>query len=638
VLSPKHTKAPPGIALWIVLNVLLNCAGWALSAFHELNARGYAAVFVLAGVALSAFWKTRIKKAFRPFIFHVPRRRFKRAYPLAFLILAVAAIAGGFIYSPSNYDALAYRIPRIFHWLTEGRWHWIHTAFSRVNTRACGFEWVATPIILLTKSYRWIFLINVVSFCFLPGLVFSALRRLGIRSRVAWCWMWLFPTGYCFLLQAGSIGNDLGGALFALAAMDFALRAREGKSYRDLAIALFSTALLLAGKTSNLPLCLPLLAAMFPSLRLLIGHPLRSLVILLVVALSSSIPICLLNSKYCGDWTGLKPEYPQFHDNDPLLYVPTNAVLLTIQNLAPPILPFSRVWNDNIRGFVPASIGRRLDKDFERGAAHFSLPELQIEESTGLGFGLSWLLIVGLGACLFMHRAQWLNLGWYQWTCLVTPWFALLAFMSKSGLAAASRLIIPYYGLLIPLLLVQVGQSLLVRKRWWRILAVLSFCFAAIPLILSPSRPLLPMKTLLSKLSAENSHWHSVAHAVRAYSVYSERSNGFEPVSQKLPPGIKRLGLITFDDPEASLWLPFGSLVVEHVTPDDSADELRSRGIEYVLMSADKVQYIFGQTAAAWAAGHDAEIVQTFPLTLRARRGQVDWFLAKLKPKSPNPP
>jgi len=41
--------------------------------------------------------------------------------------------------------------------------------------------------------------------------------------------MWLVPTGYCFLLQAGSISNDLFGAVFAMAAVDFALRARQEK-------------------------------------------------------------------------------------------------------------------------------------------------------------------------------------------------------------------------------------------------------------------------------------------------------------------------------------------------------------------------------------------------------------------------
>ena len=155
------------------------------------------------------------------------RRRFRRPFPLAFLILAALAFLGGALHPPTNYDALAYRIPRVLHWLAVGQWHWIHTIFDRLNDRSCGIEWVSAPFIALLKTDRWLFLINVVSFLLLPGLVFSVFTRLGVRRRVAWHWMWLVPTGYCLVLQAGSIGNDLFGATFALAAVDFALRAKN---------------------------------------------------------------------------------------------------------------------------------------------------------------------------------------------------------------------------------------------------------------------------------------------------------------------------------------------------------------------------------------------------------------------------
>src|SRR6185312_9470520 len=49
----------------------------------------------------------------------------------------------------------------------------------------------------------------------------------GVRPRVAWHWMWIVPTGYCFLLQAGGIANDAFPTVDGLAMMDFALRARE---------------------------------------------------------------------------------------------------------------------------------------------------------------------------------------------------------------------------------------------------------------------------------------------------------------------------------------------------------------------------------------------------------------------------
>ena len=43
------------------------------------------------------------------------------------------------------------------------------------------------------------------------------LTRLGVRPRAAWCWMWLFPSGYGYVLQAGSVVNDMFGALLVLA-------------------------------------------------------------------------------------------------------------------------------------------------------------------------------------------------------------------------------------------------------------------------------------------------------------------------------------------------------------------------------------------------------------------------------------
>src|ERR1700685_2791722 len=107
------------------------------------------------------------------------------------------------------------------------------TGSPRVHARACGIEWVSAPLIALIKTDRLLFLINIVSFLFLPGLIFSIFTRLGVRRRVAWHWMWIAPTGYCFLLQAGSIGNDLFGAPFALAAVDFALRAKISRSPQD---------------------------------------------------------------------------------------------------------------------------------------------------------------------------------------------------------------------------------------------------------------------------------------------------------------------------------------------------------------------------------------------------------------------
>src|SRR6185312_10295516 len=138
-------------------------------------------------------------------------RRFRGAFPLAFFIVAAMEITGGILYPPTNYDALAYRVPRVLHWLAADQWHWIHSFFGQINNRSCGIEWVSAPLVALLKTDRLLFLINTVSFLFLPGLVFSVFTRLGVRRCVAWHWMWIAPTGYGLLLQAGSIGNDMFG-------------------------------------------------------------------------------------------------------------------------------------------------------------------------------------------------------------------------------------------------------------------------------------------------------------------------------------------------------------------------------------------------------------------------------------------
>ena len=153
-------RPPAAPAAWICICTFCNCAGWVLSACHQLNTAGYAVTLLLA---LAAIWMLRgrlFPGGLGGWNLRKQRRRFGRAFPLTFLVLALLAILGGAIHAPSNYDALAYRIPRVLLWLAEGQWHWIHTGFQRVNTRACGIEWLSAPLIAFTKTERWLFLIN----------------------------------------------------------------------------------------------------------------------------------------------------------------------------------------------------------------------------------------------------------------------------------------------------------------------------------------------------------------------------------------------------------------------------------------------------------------------------------------------
>src|ERR1041384_6003349 len=122
-----------------------------------LNPMGYSMTLLIGAVPLVVFCKSAIRAGrTRPRVGN-PVRRFRRIVPLTFLVLGALAFLGGALYPPTNYDALAYRTPRVLHWLAAQHWHWIHTELNRLNTRACGFEWITAPMLSLLRTDRLFF-------------------------------------------------------------------------------------------------------------------------------------------------------------------------------------------------------------------------------------------------------------------------------------------------------------------------------------------------------------------------------------------------------------------------------------------------------------------------------------------------
>ena len=622
---------PTLVLLWVWICAYLNCAGWLLSALHQLNARGYATVLLL-GVAAWLTWRKNHAAPPAPGIFHRQKflRRFRRPFPLAFLVLAAMAFLGGVIYAPANYDALAYRLPRILHWLAADQWHWIHSIFDRINNRSYGIEWVSAPCLALLKTDRPLFLINTISFLLLPGLVFSVFTRLGVRRRVAWHWMWLAPTGYCFVLQAGGIGNDLFGAVFALAAVDFALRAKTSKSSADIFASVLAAALMTGAKLSSLPLLLPWAVAILPSLNLFFRWPVRAVAVGGIALLVSALPTMVLNVKFSGDWSGAGLKHGDVK-HAALIKAGANAGLLVIHNLTPPVFPFAAAWERGVSNVIPARVTAKIGEVMvESRAARFSIEEMQMEESAGLGFGVSALFLASVLAAIFARREK-SAAGVSLWRLCVrwSPVISLLAVMTQSNLSGIARILTPYYLLLLPPLLACGGQELLLKKRWWRVAGFTVFILAAGLLIILPPRPLFPVQTILKHIQLPDSRLF--ARSKEVYTVYGQRNDGFAPARASLPPGLKVLGVVTYDDPETSLWWPLGSRRLEHVCPDDTAADLKARGIEYILLREQAIGQWFHCPLDAWLQQMNAQVVEKIPLDLRASTGSLDWYLVRLK-------
>jgi hypothetical protein len=478
-----------------------------------------------------------------------------------------------------------------------------------------------------------LFLLNYIPLLLMPGLIFSVATRLGVRPRVAWHWMWLLPTGYSFLLQGGSLGNDTTPAVYALAAVDFGLRAWASRRMGDLCLSILSAALLTGAKVSNVPLLLPWAIVVLPLLPLLMRRPVATFLLVLVAASVSLLPTALLNAHYCGDWTGLRLEQAVTEMKHPVVGIWGNALLLA-KNLAPPFFPAARWWNQSALALLPPALVNPMAANFETG--FYTLGELPVEDSAGLGFGVSWLLLISVVAAWWVRPVPMAQVeGTHsiprslRWALLVAPWFSLLAYSMKAALMDLPRHISGYYALLAPALLVGAGQVVIVRRRWWQALALGVMLLASAVVMLTPGRPLWPAQTILSKLLAWKPGQPQLKRALTVYSVYGVRSDPLANIRALLPPSLPVVGFMgSADDIDISLWRPLGSKRVKHILLSDSPEQIRQRGIRYAVVG--ELNLLENKTTLAdWQKRTGAELVATAIATVSVTQGPHSWYVVR---------
>ena len=614
---------------WIILCVFLSSSGWLLSLVGHLDRAGYSVVFAL-GLATLAVTGRRLQPRSRV---HISARklkwRFSHALPAIFLVLACLAFLGGILYSPTNYDGLTYRFPRVLHWLAEHRWHWIATVNDRMNYSGTGFEWLMAPCFAFTQSDRFFFLVNMASLVLMPGLVYGTFTRLGVARRMAWCWMWLLPCGYCFIAQAGGIGNDGFSAVFLLASVYFALEARRSGRVSDLWFGALAAALLTASKACNIPLVLPWFIVFLTTVDLLKKRLLASVVVGGVMGLASFAPIALLNIHYCGQWGGnSKADDHQMALTSPVHGILGNCLQIVTRNAMPPVMPLAKVWNEKTQKLIQSGPFRSLVQHFPR--LTLSWNELEQEEAAGLGLGLSALLLVtGVASLrgksmlrpsppLFSAPA----LG--KLVCLACV-VSLLAYMAKLGSESAARLISPYYPLLIGGVLLLPGAAALPRRRWWRNLTVVAALSALPVVVLTPSRPLWPALGILQKLAAKVPGNRLIERGLTVYATYRERADCLGPLRKHIPAGTEAVMFAGSDEPEVSLWRPFGTRRVFDLTAASEVGLRKEPSI--VIASEDGLADIYKGTVDQWVATLNGKVLGKEKLLTKVSRGIKEWYV-----------
>lgn len=608
---------------WIVFCTTSVAAGWLLSLVGQLNLLGYVIAMsstIALGIAVVSV---------EPVRWRISVHRFRKRLPLMFAIVGLFAFLGGVFYAPNNYDALTYRVPRLLQWVAVGRWNWIITANERMNYSGTNFEWLTAPLFLFSRTDRLFFVLNFIPFLFLPGLIFSTYRMLHVGGRVAWAWMWILPTSYCYALQAGSIGNDAIGAVLVLASLNFALRASQTHRISEALFSMLAIALATGLKASNLPLALPCIVALWPVRRLLLARPSLSALGVATSLLVSYLPIAILNHHFTGDCTGDPQNLSRVRLGAPFAGIVGNTLQLGTQTLQPPLLPGARRIEVKLVAMLPQRVRDILSRDFPRFQP--TLGELPQEEAAGLGLAVALLLMISLLVGLFVcdRPLDRVSSGSIRVQTLIkaAAWVALISYMAKMGSESTPRLLAPYYLVLLPTVLCHPVNARLVRQTWWRSLAVVAVGSTAVVLLLTPARPLWPAETVLTRLQYRWTKNAQLARARQVYAVYRQRNDLLGPLRDYLPVDVKRVGLIADEnDSDLALWRPFGSRRVFYLVGTGRWED-ETQGCAWIVGKTESVMNRYGMSLEELLLRSRAQLIGKKTITSKVSSGPEEWFV-----------
>jgi hypothetical protein len=115
-----------------------------------------------------------------------------------------------------------------------------------------------------------------------------------------------------------------------------------------------------------------------------------------------------------------------------------------------------------------------------------------------------------------------------------------------------------------------------------------------------------------------------VQRAFQVYSVYRDRSDSLAALRSFIPVSEKTIGLIqSGDDPEASLWIPFGSRRVVEIFPGQNPCDA---GISTVVIH----QTGLFSTIQNWLKRHPGKILGQSRLITKVSSGPEDWHVVRM--------
>lgn len=624
--KPESTCSMPKVlrfaGLWVIYACWCQAAGWSLSALKALHSTGYLAASPVLFAALFIFWRST-----RPH--HCPcrttgwMRRIKKSPSFtAWCVVSALILTGALINPPSNYDGLTYRLPKLLYWLQENQWHWIDGIDFRLNITGAGIEWMSAPFLLFTHSDRGLFLLNFIPFLLLPGLFFVAARGLGIRTRTARWWMWVWPMAYGIALQAGSIGNDMLAAALGLASLAFAAQAPRSRPFLCMTFSALAAAAMTSIKATALPMGLPIAIFWFWAGFQALGIR-RTLLAGItagpVAVLASFLPMAVVCSIHTGRWNGNPNDRHGFEPENPVAALIGNGIEFATGTLQPPLLPASHAISRTV--FDPLNqtgLFRWIRENYKCFGPSFN-PELPSEESAGIGLGITFTMFVWA----FTRSRTRLQMRRHH--PYIMPGFvagvlaAMAAFMIQSGVGGTSRLMVPLTPFVILAGLLSI-QLLKPRSGFQSrtCISVIPALFVLPSLFLNPNRPIIHASSLLALPFFPVSVQSRIRLVEESYAI---RSDAFAPLLKRIPDA-EAVAYGGDDHPLTSMFRPFRNQrrVVE-LLPSTQ------KSVTWVIGLKSGIEKRMGMPLDEWESTSGFVKVHETILAVRATTGRESWYL-----------
>lgn len=626
---------------WVIWAVWCSTSGWLLSLAGFLKGYGYAALTPLLAVGIYAWLRHTLHPA--PTFTQPLKGKLKRFFrnPLAgiYFLVVVGSVIGGMLYVPWSSDAAAYRFPRMLYWWSAGHWYWLGHVDHRLDFSSCGFEWQLLPILLLTKSDRFFFLLNWLPYLLAPGLIFLAFRALGVAGRSARRWMYLLPLGYCFALQAGSVQNDGYSINYLLVAIVlFAVALRLGSTFCA-GLGLLAMSLLTGAKLSNLPLMLPLGLIALPVL-LRLRFRIATYFALSALLLGCSFaPLAFLSWKSTGDWAGDPNNQWAIRSPSKLGCLAVNVILQANQLLEIPICPVSRQVKQVIHRAMEQGGGltQWLVKS-NSGLTSIGPGDMVYEGSAGIGAGLTWYVVCLLIGGLVARKrdrvsAKPWNGPWVWKWAPATAWISMAVYMMMMATSHTPRVAAPYYPMLLISLLLLPRIAQFERTSSANYLAVFAGLTVMPLIVLTPIRPLVPLQcfTLLKETFASKGF---LAEVESKYRAWAHLRDDLAPLRASLPPGVKQFGFAGgFLDTCYGLWKPFGTREFHELGLPMGSYKEPPAGLAYAVVTERGLRQRYEMDLDEWLKKNNGKI--EFQFTRRAQFEASDvlvepWYLVRL--------